>query len=110
MSFQRVCAASDLSEDKPARFDVDGTDVVVVLTGGEVFALEDECSHAAVALSEGDVADCSIECWMHGSRFDLRTGDSLGPPATEPVPTFAVRRTGDDVEIDLTMSAQGETR
>ena len=102
MSFQRVCAAADLSEDKPARFDVDGTDVVVVLTGGEVFALEDECSHAAVALSEGDVADCSIECWMHGSRFDLRTGAALNLPATDPVRTFPVRVVEGIVEVDVT--------
>ena len=55
------------------RVEVDGLDVAVVRHGDEVFAIEDECSHAAVALSEGDVDDCTIECWMHGSRFDLRS-------------------------------------
>jgi 3-phenylpropionate/trans-cinnamate dioxygenase ferredoxin subunit len=101
MAFVRACALSDLVEDTPLRVEVDGLDVALVRQGEEVFAIEDECSHAAVALSEGDVGPCEIECWMHGSRFDLRTGKPLGPPATEPVPVFPVQLDGDDVLIDL---------
>jgi 3-phenylpropionate/trans-cinnamate dioxygenase ferredoxin subunit len=100
VTFQRACALSELTSDTPLRVEVDGVDVAVVRHGGEVFAIEDECSHAAVALSEGDVADCTIECWLHGSRFDLRTGKPTGLPATTPVPVFAVRVDGDDVLID----------
>ncbi len=100
MSQVRACGLSELAVDKPVRVDVDGIDVVVVRTAVGVFALEDECSHAAVALSEGEVTDCTIECWMHGSRFDLRTGQPLGPPATQPVATFPVVIEGDDVLVD----------
>ncbi len=101
MAFVRACALSDLGDDTPLRVEVDGLDVAIVRSEGEVFAIEDECSHAAVALSEGDVANCEIECWMHGSRFDLRTGKPLGPPATDPVPVFPGPLDGDDVLIDL---------
>ena len=101
MAFTRACALSELTEREPLRVEVDGLDVAIVRDGEEIFAIEDECSHAAVALSEGDVANCEIECWMHGSRFDLRTGKPLGPPATEPVNVFPVQLTGDDVLIDL---------
>lgn len=101
MGFARACARQDLADSTPLRVEVDGLDVALVLHGEEIFAIEDECSHAAVALSEGDVDDCTIECWMHGSRFDLRTGRPTGPPATEPVPVFAVRVDGDDVLIDI---------
>jgi 3-phenylpropionate/trans-cinnamate dioxygenase ferredoxin subunit len=52
---------------------------------GEVFAITDDCSHADVALSEGEVDGCTLECWLHGSRFDLRTGEPTGLPATAPV-------------------------
>jgi 3-phenylpropionate/trans-cinnamate dioxygenase ferredoxin subunit len=100
MSFQRACAYAELVDGRPLRVEVDGLDVAVVRDGDEVHAIEDECSHASVALSEGDVEGCTIECWMHGSRFDLRTGKPLGPPATEPVPVFPVRVEGDDVLID----------
>jgi 3-phenylpropionate/trans-cinnamate dioxygenase ferredoxin subunit len=101
MSFVRACALAELTDSTPVRVEVDGLDVAVVLHGEEIFAIEDECSHAAVALSEGDVDDCTIECWMHGSRFDLRTGKPTGPPATQPVPIYPVRVDGDDVLIDI---------
>jgi 3-phenylpropionate/trans-cinnamate dioxygenase ferredoxin subunit len=101
VTFVRACALSELTDSTPMRVEVDGLDVAVVRHGEEIFAIEDECSHAAVALSEGDVDDCTIECWMHGSRFDLRTGKPTGPPATEPVPVFAVQITADDVLIDI---------
>ena len=101
MAFVRACALSEVADGQAIRVEVDGLDVAIVRDGEEIFAIEDECSHAAVALSEGDVANCEIECWMHGSRFDLRTGKPLGPPATEPVPVFPVKVDGDDVLVDL---------
>ena len=54
--------------------------VAVVRAGGEVFALHDVCSHEEVPLSEGEVYDHTVECWLHGSCFDLRTGEPTGPP------------------------------
>jgi 3-phenylpropionate/trans-cinnamate dioxygenase ferredoxin subunit len=101
VTFHRACALSELVDSVPFKAEVDGLDVAIVRHGDEVFAIEDECSHAAVALSEGDVEDCTIECWLHGSRFDLRTGKPTGLPATEPVPVFPVHLDGDDVLIDL---------
>ncbi len=109
MSFQRACALAELTADTPLRVEVDGVDIAVVRHGEEVFAIEDECSHAAVALSEGDVEDCTIECWLHGSRFDLRTGKPTGLPATEPVSTFPIDVRGDDVYVDVTTTLNGVT-
>jgi 3-phenylpropionate/trans-cinnamate dioxygenase ferredoxin subunit len=101
MTYTRACSLSELVDSTPVKVDVDGLDLAVVRHGDEVFAIEDECSHAAVALSEGDVEDCTLECFLHGSRFDLRTGKPTGPPATEPVPVYAVQVDGDDVLIDI---------
>jgi 3-phenylpropionate/trans-cinnamate dioxygenase ferredoxin subunit len=97
--FVRVCSLSDLVENTPIATEVSGTPVCVVKSSGEISALLDECSHAEVALSDGDVEAGTVECWLHGSRFDLRTGKPTGPPATEPVPTFPVRIDGDDVLV-----------
>jgi 3-phenylpropionate/trans-cinnamate dioxygenase ferredoxin subunit len=69
--------------------------------GDDWYAVDDECSHAAIPLSEGDVEGCEIECWLHGSRFDLRTGKPTGPPASEPVTIYPVRVDGDDVLVDV---------
>ena len=101
MSFERVCALSDIKEPGSLRVELADVDIAVVRFEGEVFAIQDLCSHAAVALSEGEVADCTIECWMHGSRFDLRTGKPTGLPATVPVPVYETRIEDDDVLVRL---------
>jgi 3-phenylpropionate/trans-cinnamate dioxygenase ferredoxin subunit len=101
MAWERACAASEVADGQAIRVEVDGLDVAIVRSGDDFYAIEDECSHASVALSEGEVEGCEIECWMHGSRFDLRTGKPTGPPATEPVPIFPVRLDGADVLVDI---------
>ena len=97
--YTRVCALAELAEDTAIAREVDGVPVCLARSHGEVTAFLDECSHAEVALSDGDVQDGTIECWLHGSRFDLRTGKPIGPPATEAVTTFPVRIDGGDVYI-----------
>lgn len=92
--FVPVCRLEDLDLDEPARHDVGEVPVAVVRTSEGVFAVLDICSHGDVALSEGDVDDCHLECWMHGSRFDLRTGIPDSPPAVLPIPTYPVRIEG----------------
>ena len=97
----RLCALADLRPGVPLRVELDELDVAVVLTGDEVFAIEDVCSHAEVPLSEGEVSGCTIECELHGSRFDLRTGKPTGPPATLPVPIFETTVIDGEVFADL---------
>ena len=102
MSAAPACTLSSLLPDTPVKATVGDVDVVVVRVGDEVYALRDECSHAAIALSEGEVDGCEIECFLHGSRFDMRTGKPVNPPATVPVPTYPVTVTGDTVYVDVT--------
>ncbi|GAA4633422.1 non-heme iron oxygenase ferredoxin subunit [Actinoallomurus vinaceus] len=101
MSFTRACSLSELPEEGALAVEIDGTPVAVVRTGDDVYAMRDVCSHAEVALSEGDVYNHTIECWLHGSCFDLRTGKPTNPPATQPVPTYPVKIEGDDVYVSL---------
>jgi 3-phenylpropionate/trans-cinnamate dioxygenase ferredoxin subunit len=91
--FARTIAVESLVDRKPSRVMVGETAIAVVTIDGEIFAVGDRCSHADVSLSEGDVEGCSLECWLHGSAFDLRTGAPLTLPAIEPVPVFATRVT-----------------
>jgi 3-phenylpropionate/trans-cinnamate dioxygenase ferredoxin component len=98
----RVCALSELDDKKPLAVEVGDVAVVLVREGDEVHALRDECSHAALSLSEGEVTRQGIECFLHGSCFDLRTGQPSSPPATDPVDVYAVRIDGDDVYVDPT--------
>ncbi len=101
MSYVRACSLADLAEDTPKRVELNGVPVALVRTEGEVFAINDVCSHANVALSEGEVEDCMIECWLHGSSFDLRSGKPSGLPATKPVPVYPVKIEGDDVLVSV---------
>jgi len=67
------------------------------------YATTDICSHAYAELSEGylDIDDCTIECPLHGSRFDIATGAVLTLPAYEPIATYPVRVEGEDVLVEL---------
>jgi 3-phenylpropionate/trans-cinnamate dioxygenase ferredoxin subunit len=99
--FQRVCAVSDVPDGGAIRVMVDGVPVAIVRSDGTIYAIHDVCSHANVALSEGEVEDQTIECWLHGSRFDLVSGRPTGLPATKPVPVYPVKIDGDDVLVSV---------
>ena len=99
--FVFVCSLNDVPEDGALGVDIEGTPVAIVRTSDGVYALRDVCSHAEVPLSEGEVYDHTLECWLHGSCFDVRTGAPTGPPATEPVLVYPVRTEGDDVYVAL---------
>ncbi len=100
----KVCALSSLDNRKPFAATVDDVDVVLVRDGERVHALADLCSHAAVSLSEGEVSRKGIECWLHGSCFDLETGKPSSPPASEPVDVYAVDIRDGDVFVDVTVT------
>jgi 3-phenylpropionate/trans-cinnamate dioxygenase ferredoxin subunit len=102
--YVRACALSEIPAEGAIGVEVAGEPVAVARAEGEVYAIRDVCSHAEVPLSEGEVYDHTIECWLHGSCFDLRTGKPTGYPATEPVPVYPVKIDGDDVYVALTIS------
>ena len=104
----RACRLADLGEDEPVHVDIGQCPVCLVRTGGAVYALRDECTHQAVPLSDGEVTGGAIECWLHGSRFDLATGRVLSPPATRSVAVFAVRVDDGDIFVRLGTDGTGE--
>jgi 3-phenylpropionate/trans-cinnamate dioxygenase ferredoxin subunit len=91
---------STLVSGKPVRIEKDGEAICVARIGDEVFAIGDTCSHSDASLSEGDITDFKIECWLHGAEFDLRSGEALTPPAVMPVKKYSVRVDGDSVTIE----------
>ena len=88
-------------EGKPVRLSKNGIDICVARVGDEVFAIEDNCSHQDAALSEGEQNGYKIECWLHSAEFDLRTGDALTPPASQPVKTYPVSIDGNNVAVEI---------
>jgi 3-phenylpropionate/trans-cinnamate dioxygenase ferredoxin subunit len=104
--FTLACRLADVPDDGSLGVELDGEPVCVIRTGGEVYALRDVCSHAEVPLSEGEIYDHTVECWLHGSCFDVRTGEPTGPPATKPVATYPVKIDGDEVYVAVTASKE----
>ncbi len=92
---------SQLQQGKPVKVEKDGKTICVARVGDEVFAIDDTCSHSDASLSEGDVTDFKIECWLHGAEFDLRTGEALTPPAVAPLHTYGVHVDGDSVTVEI---------
>ena len=98
----RVCGVDDIAKGEVIAVKVGELDLAVVHCDDDTFrAIRDECSHAQIALSEGEIDGCTLECWLHGSRFDLRTGEPTGLPATQPVPVFPVEVRDGDVYVTL---------
>ena len=103
MSYQPAVHLDDLPDVGAVQVVIDDQPVSVVRAeDGSIHAIDDTCSHAEVSLSEGEVDDCTIECWLHGSRFDLRTGQPTALPATRPVDVYPVRVDDDVVHVDVT--------
>ncbi|HEY0332502.1 MAG TPA: non-heme iron oxygenase ferredoxin subunit [Stenotrophomonas sp.] len=96
-----VCASAELlpGELKSAWDELTDTPIVVFNLDGELYALEDRCTHEDYELSPGhfDPAEGSIECLLHGARFDIRDGRPLCPPAYAPVARFPVKRENDGI-------------
>jgi 3-phenylpropionate/trans-cinnamate dioxygenase ferredoxin subunit len=92
---------SQLEQGKPVKVEKDGKTICVARVGDDVFAIDDTCSHSDASLSEGDVTDFKIECWLHGAEFDLRTGEALTPPAVAPLRTYGVHVDGDSVTVEI---------
>jgi 3-phenylpropionate/trans-cinnamate dioxygenase ferredoxin subunit len=109
MTMVRACALTDVAAESAIPVEVNGTELAIVQSAGVFYAIADECSHASIPLSEGDVGDGEIECYLHGSRFDLRTGKPLGLPATEPVAVYPCRVQGPDILVDVTTVLDGRS-
>jgi 3-phenylpropionate/trans-cinnamate dioxygenase ferredoxin subunit len=119
MAFVKAAALADIPEDEAYGVTVDRYDLALALHRAEngdveVFALQDLCSHANIPLSEGEVAvdadgTCTVECYLHGSTFDLRSGKPTCFPATEPVATFPVEVRDGDVYVDIETTLTGVT-
>jgi 3-phenylpropionate/trans-cinnamate dioxygenase ferredoxin component len=105
--FVRACRVADVAPESAIPVEIGGTELAIVQSDGYFYAIADECSHASIPLSEGDVGDGEIECYLHGSRFDLRTGKPTGLPATEPVAVFPVEVRDDEIYVDTAVTLNG---
>lgn len=98
-----VGSVEDVPPGHAARVEIDETPVAIFNCNGTFYALDDTCSHAEASLSDGDLdlSRCAIECPLHGSAFDLASGEPLSLPAVEPVRVHQVDTTDGRLRIAL---------
>jgi 3-phenylpropionate/trans-cinnamate dioxygenase ferredoxin component len=99
--FVKVARKSELPENDGTYVEVEGKGIALFNLGGEIYALDNACTHVGGPLSQGRVEEGEVECPWHGSRFDIRTGEVRMFPAREDVATYEVRVTGNDVDVEV---------
>ena len=98
--FVKVANVSEIPPGEMKIVELDGQDVVVANVNGQFFAFANDCTHRGGPLGEGILMDEVVECPFHGGQFNVRTGEVVAAPPSEPVSTFAVRVEGDDISVE----------
>jgi 3-phenylpropionate/trans-cinnamate dioxygenase ferredoxin subunit len=102
-----VARVTDIPPGHAARVEIDDVPIAIFNVNGTFYAVDDTCSHAEASLSEGDLDPdrCAIECPLHGSSFDLRTGEPITLPAVEPVRVHHIE-VGDDGVLRVALNTE----
>lgn len=97
-----IAILADLPDGTGRAFEVNGRRIAVFRVADEVYAIDDTCSHAEASLSAGefDPDELCVECPLHGSLFDVRTGAPRTFPAFEPVTVYRAFIEGDRVFVE----------
>lgn len=99
--FVKVAQTNELEPGQGRLVDVKGKRIALFNVDGNFYALDDTCPHRGGPLSEGPIAGEQVTCPWHGSKFNIRTGDVVGPPARQGVARYSVRVTGTDIEVEV---------
>jgi nitrite reductase/ring-hydroxylating ferredoxin subunit len=100
--FVDAVPADEVPEDSAVVVEVDGKEVAIVRTGGDFYALQNDCTHAGNPIGEGDiVSEGIIECPGHAATFKVATGDVVSGPADEPLETYEVQVVDGMVKVAL---------
>lgn len=99
--FVKIAKISDLANGKMKTFNVKGKEITLANTDGEYLAFDDTCTHAQCSLSGGYLDGYTLTCYCHGAQFDVKSGEVLGPPATEPLGVYNIKVDGTDILIEI---------
>ena len=99
--FVKAARASDIEPGQARTVQLKDKRIAIFNEGGQFFALDNTCSHRGGSLAEGKISVHQVTCPLHGARFDIRTGEVVGPPAVQGVARYRVRVTGPDIEVEM---------
>ena len=95
--FVKIAQMSDVPPGAMMAVDVGEDRILLANIDGNVYACDDICSHAFASLAEGDLTGDEVECPLHGSAFNLITGEAVTPPADESIRVYQLRIEGQDI-------------
>lgn len=99
--FIKVARTSESENQQAKCVEVEGKRLAVFNLNGDFYAIDDTCTHRGGSLSEGSIEGEEVICPLHGARFSIKSGDAAAPPAPQGVTRYAVRLTGEDIEVEL---------
>ena len=97
--FVRVAGRGDVPAGEMLIVEIEGEEIVLANVDGQIYAFGNGCTHRGGPLGEGLLEDDEVECPFHQGRFNVKTGDAVQEPPTEPVPTYEVQVDGDDIRV-----------
>ncbi|MEY4993864.1 MAG: hypothetical protein RIS82_986 [Actinomycetota bacterium] len=99
----RICKVDEIKAGKAIKVTIGELVIAIFKTkDGDFYALDDKCSHGEISLSEGFIGkDKTVECWAHGAKFSLETGEALTLPAYEPVAAYEVIVENDEIFLEI---------
>jgi 3-phenylpropionate/trans-cinnamate dioxygenase ferredoxin component len=101
MARRRVASRADVPEGQAIVVEAGDQRLALCNVGGQIYAIDDVCTHDGGPLGEGTLIGDQIECPRHGARFDVRSGRVTQMPAVRPVKTYTLEQEGDDLYVDL---------
>lgn len=103
MTAVQVTTLAELPDGSGRAFTIGRQRIALFRVGDELFAIDDTCSHADASLSAGEFEpdELCVECPLHGSRFDVRSGAALNLPAFEPVASYRVYAEGETIFVEF---------
>ena len=99
--FVRVARKADVPPGRVKVVEVEELRIALCNVGGEIYAIQDICTHDGFPLDQAELEGEVIECPRHGARFNVRTGAVVSLPASMPLPTYQVRMKGEDIEVGI---------
>ena len=99
--FFEIAAAADVPNGERLFVEIDEVYLVLFNIGGQIFAIEDVCSHDDGPLGDGDLDRYEVACPRHGARFDVRTGKALTLPAVKDISAYPVKIVDGKVQVGL---------
>lgn len=98
-TFTAAAKVEDIPSGEQKVVTLNGNEILLCHTADGIYAVRNLCSHAYEKLHCGRMRNGWIACPVHGARFDLATGEVVGPPAVLPIDVFEVRIEGDIIEV-----------